>query len=158
MSSFQARRITPHLQMSSVCPKILSAWSPQATMTEAAERILYGPPRPDGSVPYWRMQTIWAAAEGRSQVTVRLDDLNILDDVVWFGGPKDVRPTVRKVAERARDIFAADLSYPIIMTAAGEVLDGAHRIARAYLQGLQTLPAIVIDDWPEPDGSVTASA
>lgn len=125
-------------------------------MTGAAERILYGSPRPDGSVPFWRMPTIWATADGKAQTIVRLDDLNILDEVVWFGGPKDVRPTVRRVAERARDILAADLSYPIIMTAQGEILDGAHRIARAYLQGLHTLPAVVVDDWPEPDGFVAA--
>lgn len=123
-------------------------------MAKPAERILYGPRRPDGSVPFWRTPTIWAAAQGKPHVAVLLEELNILDDVVWFGGPKGVRPTVRKVAERARDIFAADLSYPIIMTAAGEVLDGAHRIARAYLQGEQTIPAVVLDEWPDPDGFV----
>jgi len=123
-------------------------------MTKPAERLLYGAPRPDGSVPFWRTPTIWAAAQGKHQVVVSIEDLNILDEVVWFGGPKDVQPTVRKVAERARDIFAADLTYPIIMTAAGEVLDGAHRIARAYLQGAQDIPVVVIDDWPEPDGFV----
>jgi ParB-like chromosome segregation protein Spo0J len=104
------------------------------------------------------MPTLWAAAEGKPQVSVPLAELNILDDVVWFGGPKAVQPTIRKIAERARDIFAADLGYPIIMTAAGEVLDGAHRIARAYLQGQQTISAIVIDDWPEPDGYVDKPA
>ncbi|MGD9785800.1 MAG: hypothetical protein AB7E80_05290 [Hyphomicrobiaceae bacterium] len=127
-------------------------------MTEADQKILYGPPRPDGTVEFWRMRTIWAAAEGGAVVAVRIDELSILDEVVWFGGPRDVRPTVRKVAERARDIFAADISFPIIMTSAGEVLDGAHRIARAYLQGLETLSAIVIDDWPEPDGFVPAKS
>ena len=126
-------------------------------MTKPAERVLYGAPRPDGSIPFWRTSTLWAAAQGKHQVSIPLEDLNILDDIVWFGGPKDVRPTVRKVAERARDIFAADLNYPIIMTAKGEVLDGAHRIARAYLQGKQTIPAVVIDEWPEPDGFVESS-
>jgi hypothetical protein len=58
------------------------------------------------------------------------------------------------VAERARDIFGADLSYPIIMTKAGDVLDGAHRIAKAYLQGERTITAVVIEDYPPPDGMV----
>ncbi len=100
------------------------------------------------------MTTIWAAAEGKPTVTVSIDELNILDDVVWFGGPKNVEPTIRRVAHHARDIFSADLSYPIIMTKAGEVLDGAHRIARAYIEGRQTLTAAVIDDWPPPDGII----
>jgi hypothetical protein len=102
------------------------------------------------------MPTIWAAAEGKPQVAVELATLNILDEVVWFGGPKDVKPTIRVVAERARDIFDADLSFPIIMTKSGDVLDGAHRIARAYLQGLQTIPAVVLDGWPPPDGVIAA--
>jgi hypothetical protein len=72
--------------------------------------------------------------------------------VVWFGGPKNVEPTIRRVAERARDIFSADLSYPIIMIRSGDVLDGAHRIAKAYLQGERTIAAVMIDDYPPPDG------
>jgi hypothetical protein len=123
-------------------------------MTKAEDRILYGLPREDGSMPYWRMTTIWSAPAGKVETSVSLDELAILDEVVWFGGPEDVKPTIRKVAERARDIFSADLSDPIIMTASGEVLDGAHRIARAYLQGAKEISAIAIDDWPEPDGFV----
>jgi ParB-like chromosome segregation protein Spo0J len=38
------------------------------------------------------------------------------------------------------------------MTRSGEVLDGAHRIAKAYLHGLQTITAVVLDDYPPPDG------
>jgi hypothetical protein len=68
------------------------------------------------------------------------------------GGPKNLEPTIRRVAERARDIFSADLTYLIIMTRSGEVFDGAHRIAKAYLQGERTIAAVVIDDYPPPDG------
>src|SRR5215831_14575975 len=100
-------------------------------MTRPADRILYAPERPDGRTPYWKMQTIWTAAEGRPQISIAIDELNILDTVVWFGGPKNVEPTIRRVAERARDIFNADLQFPIIMTRSGDVLDGAHRIAKA---------------------------
>jgi hypothetical protein len=98
------------------------------------------------------MQTIWAAADGKPATPVAIEQLNVLDAVLWFGGPKNVEPTVRTVAERARDIFNADLNYPIIMTKSGDVLDGAHRIAKAYLQGLQTVRAVVLDDYPPPDG------
>jgi len=123
-------------------------------MTKPADRLLYAEPRPDGRTPYWTMRTIWAAAEGKPAVTVAIEDLNILDAVVWFGGPKQVEPTIRRIAERARDIFSADLSFPIIMTKGGDVLDGAHRIAKAYLQGERTIAAVVIDDYPPPDGVV----
>jgi hypothetical protein len=79
-------------------------------MTKPADRLLYAEPLPDGRTPYWTMRTIWALAEGKPAVTVAIEDLNILDVVVWFGGPKNVEPTIRRVAERARDIFSADLA------------------------------------------------
>src|SRR5215470_7524012 len=123
-------------------------------MKKPEERILYGGRRSDGSTPFWRMPTIWAMAEGKSPTLVAIENLNILDEVVWFGGPKNVQPTVRRIAQHARDILDADLSYPIIMTRSGDVLDGAHRIAKAYLNGRETLPAVVLDDWPPPDGIV----
>jgi hypothetical protein len=123
-----------------------------------AERILYGERRPDGSTPFWRMPTIWSAADGKPTIAVAIESLNILDEVVWFGGPQNVRPTVRRIAQRARDIFDADLGYPIIMTRSGDVLDGAHRIAKAYLSGEQVISAVVIDDWPPPDGTVDGAS
>jgi hypothetical protein len=100
------------------------------------------------------MHTIWAAAKGKPAITVAIDELNLLDAVVWFGGPKNVVPTIRRVAERARDIFNADFNYPIIMTRSGDVLDGAHRTAKAYLQGFQTITAVVLEDYPQPGGIV----
>jgi hypothetical protein len=125
-------------------------------MKKPEERILYGATQPDGSTPFWRMPSLWASAAGRPTTLVAIDDLNILDEVVWFGGPRNVRPTVRRVAQHARDIFDADLSYPIIMTRSGDVLDGAHRIAKACLTGLEVIPAVVLDHWPAPDGTIDA--
>ena len=121
-------------------------------MANPADRVLYRSERPDGHTPYWTMQTIWAAAKGKPEVSVAIDELNLLDAVVWFGGLENIEPTVRRVAQRARDIFNADFNYPIIMARSGDVLDGAHRIAKAYLQGLRTITAVVLHDYPPPDG------
>jgi hypothetical protein len=123
-------------------------------MSKPAERILYADRRPDGSTPFWRMPTIWSAAVGKPTISIAIESLTVLDEVVWFGGPKNVVPTIRRVAQHAHDIFSVDLSYPIIVTKSGDVLDGAHRIAKAYLCGKQFISAIVLDDWPPPDGAV----
>jgi len=125
-------------------------------MKKPEERLLYGGKRPDGSTPFWRMPSIWAMADGKASISVAIKDLNILDEVVWFGGPNNVRPTVRRIAQHARDILDSDLSYPIIMTRSGDVLDGAHRIAKAYLAGNDVISAVVIEDWPAPDGTIDA--
>jgi hypothetical protein len=123
-------------------------------MTKASERILYAETRPDGSTPFWTMPAIWLAAEGKPVIPVEIESLGILDEVVWFGGPKNVEPTVRLIAERVRDIIDADLSFPIIMTKSGDVLDGAHRIAKAYLNGEKVIRAVLLDEWPSPDGAI----
>jgi hypothetical protein len=51
-------------------------------------------------------------------------------------------------------LAAVQRSCASIMTRYGEVLDGAHRIAKAYLGGQLVISAVVIDDWPAPDGAI----
>lgn len=120
----------------------------------ARARVLYSGPDEAGYCKYWYAETLWKAAENAAIQNVPLSELDILDEVVWFGGAQDIQPTIRRVADRARDIFQADLSYPIIQIRGGEVIDGAHRIARAYLEGRSHLQVVILEDYPEPDGTV----
>ena len=91
---------------------------------------------------FWRMDQLWELAEGLPVEKVRLSELEGFDEVRWFGGPLDIRPTCRAVAEHARDIYNADLSYPIILAPTGEVLDGWHRICKAFVEGRDELDAV----------------
>ena len=117
-----------------------------------AERVLYSHPDAHGQVRYWYANTIWRAAKGAPTIRMPLDAIGLLDEVVWFGGPKNRQPTIRNVAEHARDIVNADMSHPIIVVRGGEILDGAHRIGRAYIEGRKSIDAVVIEAYPEPDG------
>jgi hypothetical protein len=45
----------------------------------------------------------------------------------------------------------ADLDYPIIFAAEGRLMDGTHRIAKAYALGLSHLEAVRFTVTPEPD-------
>jgi hypothetical protein len=51
--------------------------------------------------------------------------------VSWIGGGK--RPTCREIARHARMIYETDLSYPIILSAEGDLMDGMHGIAKAWV-------------------------
>ncbi|WP_167858736.1 ParB/RepB/Spo0J family partition protein [Methylobacterium nonmethylotrophicum] len=126
-------------------------------MANADTRTLYGEVDADGRIPFWRAPSLWAAAAGATQVEVEVDRLAILDEVVWFGGPNNVQPTIRLIAERARDINEAILDYPIIMLGNGNIVDGAHRVAKAYLLKKRTIRAVIIDKMPEPDGWINNS-
>ncbi|MFD7156485.1 hypothetical protein ACFV9C_17930 [Kribbella sp. NPDC059898] len=55
------------------------------------------------------------------------------------------------VARHAERIQKADLRYPVILSADGRLMDGGHRIAKAWLGGARTVDAVrfVVD--PEPD-------
>jgi hypothetical protein len=50
-----------------------------------------------------------------------------------------------------RLIEEADLSYPIILAASGEVMDGRHRIAKAALENQRDILAVQFVQDPEPD-------
>lgn len=79
---------------------------------------------------------------------VPLSEIRELDEP-WSG--EDERPTWRALLEHVRLIEEADLSYPIILSADGAVMDGRHRVAKATLQGQQEIEAVQFDEDPPPD-------
>ncbi len=80
--------------------------------------------------------------------SVPVDRIRELDEA-WFG--EDERPTWRALLEHVRLIEEADLSYPIILSVSGAVMDGMHRVAKAMLEGRSEIEAVQFDEDPEPD-------
>jgi hypothetical protein len=114
----------------------------------AAARRSCEPPHADGSMRFHRMHQFWELAEGLPVKRVRLTELDGFDKVCWFGGPRNLLPTCRAIAEHARDIYESDLTYPIILSPTGEVLDGWHRICKAFLLGIAELDAVQLTTMP----------
>ncbi|MDP2481263.1 MAG: hypothetical protein Q8W51_01555 [Candidatus Palauibacterales bacterium] len=79
-----------------------------------------------------------------------LESVRELDEPHWYGAEGDV-PTVRSVAEHAGLIEEADLAHPVILSAEGRVMDGMHRIAKAWLAGRASVPAVRFEADPSPD-------
>jgi hypothetical protein len=67
----------------------------------------------------------------------------------WSGDRED--QTWNELIAHVRLIDAADLSYPIILSADGSVMDGMHRIVKATLAGHDEIIAVQFDQDPEPD-------
>ena len=44
-----------------------------------------------------------------------------------------------------------DLSFPIILSTDGRVMDGMHRVCRAVMDKLKTIAAVRFANGPEPD-------
>lgn len=93
-------------------------------------------------------ENLWAAAKDLPVYRVKIDEIPELDEDCWFEGRA---PSCREVAEHARRIRAADLAFPVIFSADGRLMDGGHRIARAWLEGWREVGAVRFAIDPAPD-------
>jgi hypothetical protein len=114
----------------------------------AISKRLWSTPLADGSIPFVRMQQLWEAAAGLPSRKVRLSELNALDEVRWFSERMNKLPTCRAVAEHARDIYDVDFRFPIILSPTGVVLDGMHRLCKAFLLGMEEIDAVQLPSMP----------
>jgi len=55
------------------------------------------------------------------------------------------------LAETLTRVSNTNLKYPIILTNAGGVADGFHRVVKAIVEGKQAIKAIRLINMPEPD-------
>jgi hypothetical protein len=126
----------------------MSDRSSNSQHVRAISKRLWSTPLADGSIPFVRMQQLWEMAAGLPVRKVRVSDLNALDEVRWFSERMNRLPTCRAVAEHARDIYEADFRFPIILSPSGVVLDGMHRLCKAFLQGMEDIDAVQLTRMP----------
>jgi hypothetical protein len=103
----------------------------------------------DGRRLIWDVDRLVEASAGLPQHEVPLASIRELDEPYWFEGSAGA--TCREIAEHARLLAETDLRHPIILSADGRVMDGMHRVAKAYVEGRQTITAVRFDTTPEPD-------
>jgi len=96
----------------------------------------------------WDVDRLIALSRHRPLRQVIIEDLGELDRPWSSDGETQ---TWRELLAHIRMIDEADLSFPIILAANGEVMDGRHRIAKAALEGRATISAVQFDADPPPD-------
>ena len=97
----------------------------------------------------WQVARLWDLACDLPVEEVSLDTFAERDRNPWFGGAWP--PTVRNVVLHCRRILDADLSVPIILNVDGRIMDGIHRLAKAMLEGRETISAVRFTKMPPPD-------
>jgi len=97
----------------------------------------------------WDVDRLVALKQHFPRVEVPLAGIRELD--APFSSEHDDTQTWRDVVEHTGLIQAADLSFPIILSSDGSVMDGMHRVAKAVLLGRTTIQAVRFTDDPEPD-------
>jgi hypothetical protein len=80
---------------------------------------------------------------------ILLASIRELDEPFWYG--EGAVPTCRSVIHHAQLINETDLSFPIILSADGRVMDGMHRVGKALQNGQPTIKAVRFNVDPEPD-------
>jgi hypothetical protein len=98
----------------------------------------------------WDVDRLIALTADLVPMLVPLDAIRELDEPFWFGAGS-APATCRAVADHARLIIEADTRHPIILGADGRVMDGMHRVAKAYLERRGAILAVQLDVDPEPD-------
>ena len=55
-----------------------------------------------------------------------------------------------EMVSHIKSVNNADLSYPIILSADGDIMDGRHRLMKALLEGAETIKSVRFDETPYP--------
>ena len=98
---------------------------------------------------FWYTERLWQLAGNLPIKTVLISTIAEFDQDCWFS--TTMLPTCRQVAMHAQRIYTADLTYPIILSAEGYLMDGGHRLAKAWLMGLTEIQAVQFVEDPAPD-------
>lgn len=80
---------------------------------------------------------------------VPLNEIRELKETYWFGLGDP--PISEDIAQHAKQIYEADISYPIILCPEGRVMDGMHRVCKAFLEEHKTILAVRFAKLHEPD-------
>jgi hypothetical protein len=99
----------------------------------------------DGKQHYWDVEKLWELAKNLPVHTIKLDAIKELDQDCWFTGSRNTPvPTIRNVALHCRRIIDANMAYPVLLCSDGQLIDGGHRIAKAFIDGISEIDAVYI--------------
>jgi hypothetical protein len=98
----------------------------------------------------WDVRRLVEQTRSFPRERVPISAIRELDESYWANeGPQ--RMTCREVVDHARLMLECDLTYPVILSSDGGVMDGMHRICKALLEGRTEIEAVRFENDPEPD-------
>ena len=101
----------------------------------------------DGKIYQWEVSYLWKISEGKDVMEIPIQQLfNNLDQRSWFYDTNP--PSVIEMLSHCRRIVQANLEYPIIIDKYGIVIDGLHRLAKAYIEDKKSIKAVCLDPLP----------
>jgi hypothetical protein len=107
----------------------------------------YFRPSPRGLLA-WDVDRLVELSRDLPRKSIPLSAIAALDEPC---GDDGASLTWRGMLEHMKLIEEADLSFPIILSANGEIMDGRHRVAKASWEGRTAIEAVQFERDPEPD-------
>lgn len=106
--------------------------------------------RSEKGLHIWMVSTLLQASHGSDIYELSTSQFStLLDKDFWFQDQEN--PTILNIARHCRKIIGANLDSPIILTSSGDLLDGFHRLARAWLENKTYIKAVKLQSMPAPD-------
>ena len=98
----------------------------------------------------WDVGRLMRLVQNLEMMEVPLSEIKELDENFWYTNPSDI-PSCRSIAIHAKLIQEASLEHPIIICPEGRIMDGMHRVCKAYIKGRETIRAKKFTKIPTPD-------
>lgn len=94
----------------------------------------------------WEDVKLWEATKDNPQNDIDVESF-LNQGNYWNIG------TFKELAKEMQLVLKADYSFPIILNEDYKLIDGAHRLIHAYLDGKTHIKSVIImnGQWPEPD-------
>ncbi|MBI1763915.1 MAG: hypothetical protein HYR56_21020 [Acidobacteria bacterium] len=103
----------------------------------------------DGQRLIWDVHRLIELSRNLPVQQIALSEIAELDEPFWF--EEEAKPLCREIALHAKLIMETDLAYPIIRSSNGRVMDGMHRVCKAWLEDRPTIAAVQFQHDPAPD-------
>ena len=100
----------------------------------------------------WDVVKLWNATKDNPQKDINIETF-LNQDNYWNIG------SFKELAREMQSVLKADYSYPIILDEEYKLVDGAHRLVHAYLDGKTHIKGVIIrkNQFPNPDYDETKS-
>lgn len=94
----------------------------------------------------WEDVKLWEATKDNPQEDINVESF-LKQNNYWNIG------SFLELAKEMQLVLKADYSFPIILDEEHKLVDGAHRLVHAYLDGKKHIKGVIIknDQFPEPD-------
>ncbi len=102
----------------------------------------------DDNVYFWRVETLWRVAEELPVEHLTLDEIYWAQDSCAYLEYDD---TYMSFALHVKRVVDSDLSYPVIISPSGSVMDGMHRLVKAFVSGVSLVKAVRFSEMPPSD-------